>query len=153
MEEMMTDKRTSTATTAKTGTAKSNMPEPTEPPGWAWPDVAGAQMNSVKTLNDISRVFVHTAQELASQQTEFLKANVEAMQNAASAYREADPNVRLARQSDLYRDIMERSVDHVSTVAETVSGCCCEAMDHVAEAAASSVDKAPHHGSSEHASK
>ncbi len=149
----MTDKRTSTATTAKAGTAKGNISETPEPPGWAWPDVAGAQMNRVKTLNDISRVFVRTAQELASQQTAFLKANVEAMQNAVSAYREADPNARLARQSDLYREIMERSVDHVSAVAETVSGCCCEAMEHVAGAAASSVDKATHHGSSEHASK
>ncbi|VAV89822.1 hypothetical protein MNBD_ALPHA05-192 [hydrothermal vent metagenome] len=110
-------------------------------------------MNNVKTLNDISQIFVHTVQELASQQTAFMEANVEAMQNAASAYREADPNARLAQQSDLYRDIMERSVDHVSAVAETVSGCCCEAMDHVAEAAASSVDKATHHGSSEHAPK
>ncbi len=132
----MTDKRTSTATTAKVGAAKSNMSETPETPDWAWPDVAGAQLNSVKALNDISRVFVRTAQELASQQTAFMKANSEAMQNAASAYREADTNARLAQQSDLYREIMERSVEHVSAVAKTVSGCCCETMDHMTGAAA-----------------
>ncbi len=146
----MTDKRTSTATAR---TAKRNISETPEPPAWAWPDVAGAQMNNVKTINDISRVFVRTAQELVSQQTVFLRAHAEAMQNAASAYREADPDARLAQQSDLYRDIMERSVGHVSAVAETVSGCCCEAMNHVAEAAASSIEKAARHGSSEYISK
>ncbi len=143
----MANKPTSNATTTKPGADK------TEQPGRAWPDLAGAQMNSVKTLNDISQVFVRTAQELASQQTAFMKANAEALQNAASAYNEADPSVRLARQSELYREIMERSVDHVSAVTETVSGSCCEAMDHMTEAAASSAHKAAHSGSVEHAPK
>jgi hypothetical protein len=135
MEEMMTDKRTSTATAAKAGAAKTSTARGAEQPGWAWPDIAGAQMNSVKALSDITQVFARTAQDLASQQTAFMQASVEKMQDAASVYNEADPSKRFARQSDLYRDIMERSVDHVSAVAETISGSCCEAMDQVAEAA------------------
>jgi len=69
------------------------------------------------------------------------------------AGRGADPSKRLARQSELYREIMGRSVDHVSAVTEAVSGSCCEAMDHMTEAAASSAAKVAHQGSCEHAPK
>ncbi|NOX83177.1 MAG: hypothetical protein GXP06_09375, partial [Alphaproteobacteria bacterium] len=94
-----------------------------------------------------------TAQELGSQQTTFMKANAEAMQNVTSTYGGADPSKRLARQSELYREIMERSVDHVSAVTETVSESCCEAMDHMTETAASSAAKVAHQDSCEHTSK
>jgi len=76
----MADKSTSSANSDKSAT------DETEQAGWAWPEIVGVQMNNVKTLGEISRVFARTAQKLASQQIAFMKANAEAMQNAASTY-------------------------------------------------------------------
>ncbi|NOX96409.1 MAG: hypothetical protein GXP04_15350, partial [Alphaproteobacteria bacterium] len=77
---MMTDKSTSSANSDKPAT------DETEQTGWAWTDIVGVQMNNVKTLGEVSRVFSRTAQELGSQQTTFMKANAEAMQNVTSTY-------------------------------------------------------------------
>ncbi len=149
----MTNKQAAIVAAAKTDSGKTIAPEESNKFGWAWPDLAGAQMDNVKTLGEISRAFARTAQELASQQTTFMKANAEAMQNAASTYGAADPSERLVRQSELFREIMERSVDHVSAVTETVSESCCEAMDHMTEVAASSAQKVARKDVSEHTSK
>jgi len=148
-----TNKQSTTVAAAKTDPAKTTAPEKSDQLGWAWTDIVGVQMNNAKTLGEVSRVFARTAQELGSEQTTFMKANAEAMQNAASTYGGTDPSERLARQSELYREIMERSVDHVSAVTETVSESCCEAMDHMTETAASSAAKVAHQGSCEHTSK
>lgn len=141
----MTDKQTSKITAAKPGAKRADAPVESKQPAWPWPsfaDSAGAQMDGVKALGEVSALLAKMAQDLGARQITFMKANAETVQNAAASYGESDPSERLARQSDLYREIMERSADHVSAVAETISGSCCEAMDQMTEAATETVNKA-----------
>ncbi len=150
----MTDKQTSKVTAAKPGAKKANAPVESEQPAWpSFAGAAGAQMDGVKALGEVSALLAKMAQDLGAQQTAFMKANAETIQNAAAAYGESDPSARFARQSNLYRDFMERSADHVSAVAETISGCCCEAMDQMTEAATETVNKAAQLGVAEKSQK
>ncbi len=149
----MTNKQTTRSAASKTVAKKTDAPEGNREPALVVPDysvLVGAQMESVKVVSGISKLMMRTAQELASKQAAYMMANAEALQSAAaSSAGETTPSTRLARQSELYRDIMERSADHASVVTETVSGCCCEAVDQIAEAATALVQKTAQLGAAE----
>ena len=113
-------------------------------PEFAVPDFAGivgAQLEGAKAMGDVSSMLLKTAQDLASRQAAFVKSTMETVQKAASGAGEPDISARLEHQSETYRELMEASAQHVSEVAETVANCCCDAVDHIAEASARAAEK------------
>ncbi len=107
----------------------------------AFKSLAGAPFENARLAGEVSALFIKTAQDLFARQAAYLKANAEAFQLAASNFRNADPSERLAEHQRLYRETMQRSVDHVAGVAETISAYCCDAADHLSQTLAATVEK------------
>lgn len=152
----MTEHKTSRNAAAKTDREKPDPADKSAQPAWAWPgfaSIAGPQFGGVKAMSEVSTLFIRTAQDLAARQADFIKANAETAQHAAGLYGESDPAKRLAGQSELYRELVERSADHVSSVAKAISGFCCEAMEQMTDAATTSAEAAPQKNASQESRK
>jgi len=107
----------------------------------AFQSLAGAPFENARLAGEASTLFIRTAQDLFARQAAYLKANAEAFQLAASNFRNANPSERLAEHQRLYRETMQRSVDHVVGVAETISAYCCDAADQFTQTLAATVEK------------
>ncbi|WP_428406781.1 phasin family protein [Hyphococcus sp.] len=145
----MTEKNATKSTARRTAPkqdASANSPGAKEQSSldFAVPDFAGivgAHMEGAKAMGDVSSMLVKTAQDLAARQAAFVKSTMETVQKAASGANEPDISVRLEHQSETYRELMEASVQHFSEVAETFANCCCDMVDHIAEAGAQAAEK------------
>lgn len=123
------------------GQSESEKPEPAFRAG-GLSAFTEAQREMAQAISDSFGLAAQASKELMERQGAYISANQEILRLAIAASRDGEPEARLARQSECYRQFVETSVRHLSDVLKTASEYCCSAVDRVAGAGAACIEKA-----------